>query len=265
MRATGCKTLEGIVITHLHHDHFGGVEKLQEIYGPIPVYEAPSPSFQRSVQLIHGLIERNQLRYFLRLKDVLGPFNPVPEKHDRNIDYLQRGEPRFDFKRDLLARKAEIDDRNEKQVNTNTEGGRRHRASTTRQDTVKHHGDDEKLSGSTSKFQRQSSSTDFDENRSDDVSSWPHKLPPGPAGDMSWLQEELGWDKANQRDLAFNFSFVWEAYVFMNALMRGTYPWIRISAGSRITLKDGSATLVALACQGERMFSSLLTFVLLQY
>lgn len=38
MTAVGCTALDGIVITHLHSDHYGGVEALQRVYGPVPVY-----------------------------------------------------------------------------------------------------------------------------------------------------------------------------------------------------------------------------------
>jgi glyoxylase-like metal-dependent hydrolase (beta-lactamase superfamily II) len=44
MRATGCKTIEKILLTHMHHDHFGGVAGVQSRFGPgIPIFKFPSP------------------------------------------------------------------------------------------------------------------------------------------------------------------------------------------------------------------------------
>jgi len=42
MNKAGCETLKGIIITHWHHDHLGGVPSIQQVFGngnSIPVYK----------------------------------------------------------------------------------------------------------------------------------------------------------------------------------------------------------------------------------
>uniref|UniRef100_A0A7S3PLG6 Metallo-beta-lactamase domain-containing protein n=1 Tax=Aplanochytrium stocchinoi TaxID=215587 RepID=A0A7S3PLG6_9STRA len=42
MKQTGCESLKGIIITHWHHDHLGGVPSIQAEFGmenPIPIYK----------------------------------------------------------------------------------------------------------------------------------------------------------------------------------------------------------------------------------
>eukprot|EP00939_MAST-03C_sp_MAST-3C-sp1_P001959 g1959.t1 len=44
MKETHCDAICGIVITHLHHDHFGGFQRVQDTFGPnIPVYKSEVP------------------------------------------------------------------------------------------------------------------------------------------------------------------------------------------------------------------------------
>jgi len=43
MKAHDITGLDGIVLTHFHHDHFGNIDNLQEQYGPIPVYSGDLP------------------------------------------------------------------------------------------------------------------------------------------------------------------------------------------------------------------------------
>jgi len=40
----GCKHIEGIVLTHAHPDHIGGVEQVRAHFGPMPVYKLPWPT-----------------------------------------------------------------------------------------------------------------------------------------------------------------------------------------------------------------------------
>ncbi|MFK7897600.1 MAG: MBL fold metallo-hydrolase [Myxococcota bacterium] len=39
----GCKEIEGIVLTHAHPDHIGGVNQVRAHFGDIPVYKTPWP------------------------------------------------------------------------------------------------------------------------------------------------------------------------------------------------------------------------------
>jgi glyoxylase-like metal-dependent hydrolase (beta-lactamase superfamily II) len=66
MEEYGVQGLEGLIITHMHHDHYGNIGNLQERYGPVPVYMRPMP--QDSFPLIKGLQERDQLKEFLNQK-----------------------------------------------------------------------------------------------------------------------------------------------------------------------------------------------------
>mmetsp|Transcript_70787 Transcript_70787/g.162285 ORF Transcript_70787/g.162285 Transcript_70787/m.162285 type:complete len:498 (+) Transcript_70787:52-1545(+) len=52
MAHLGVTGLSGIVITHMHHDHFGGVDAIQKLFGPVPVYASRlSAESRESTQL----------------------------------------------------------------------------------------------------------------------------------------------------------------------------------------------------------------------
>ena len=40
----GCREIEGIVLTHAHPDHIGGVNQIREHFGSVPVYKLPWPT-----------------------------------------------------------------------------------------------------------------------------------------------------------------------------------------------------------------------------
>lgn len=40
----GCQEIEGIVLTHAHPDHIGGVNQIRAHYGAVPVYKMPWPT-----------------------------------------------------------------------------------------------------------------------------------------------------------------------------------------------------------------------------
>jgi glyoxylase-like metal-dependent hydrolase (beta-lactamase superfamily II) len=42
----GCREIEGIVLTHAHPDHIGGVEQVRRHFGRVPVYKLPWPKEQ---------------------------------------------------------------------------------------------------------------------------------------------------------------------------------------------------------------------------
>lgn len=46
LAAVGCHEIEGIVLTHAHPDHIGGVNQVREHFGNIPVYKMPWPADQ---------------------------------------------------------------------------------------------------------------------------------------------------------------------------------------------------------------------------
>lgn len=72
----GVEGLDGIVITHMHHDHYGNVGRLQEKYGPVPVYSREFSS--ASFALISELTKRDQLRY-LQGFDGRPRYNPLKD------------------------------------------------------------------------------------------------------------------------------------------------------------------------------------------
>ena len=72
----GVEGLDGIVITHMHHDHYGNVGRLQEKYGPIPVYSRKFSS--ASFALIAELMQRDQIKYLLGSDGCPG-YNPIKD------------------------------------------------------------------------------------------------------------------------------------------------------------------------------------------
>lgn len=58
MSEVGCTGLQMILITHMHGDHFGGVEGLQEKFGPCPVGMLPVPEYQISLFTIKNIKSR---------------------------------------------------------------------------------------------------------------------------------------------------------------------------------------------------------------
>ena len=44
MAQIGCKEIEGIVLTHAHPDHIGGVQQVRKHFGSMPVYKLPWPT-----------------------------------------------------------------------------------------------------------------------------------------------------------------------------------------------------------------------------
>ena len=65
MEAEGCNAIAGIIITHLHHDHYGGVDNLQEVYGPgIPIYKA-AVDYSNHWVTLEALKKKKLLHVFL--------------------------------------------------------------------------------------------------------------------------------------------------------------------------------------------------------
>ena len=64
MKAAGCTEISAIIITHLHHDHYGGIESLQRAHGPgIPVYKSVE---NEPGKIVRALEKRGQLHFFVR-------------------------------------------------------------------------------------------------------------------------------------------------------------------------------------------------------
>ena len=62
MEELGVEGLDGIVITHMHHDHYGNVGRLQDKYGPVPVYSRELS--HRTSPLLSELRRRGQIQHF---------------------------------------------------------------------------------------------------------------------------------------------------------------------------------------------------------
>jgi glyoxylase-like metal-dependent hydrolase (beta-lactamase superfamily II) len=58
MSEVGCTGLSMILITHMHGDHFGGVEGLQKKFGPVRVGMLPVPDHQLSIFTIKNIKSR---------------------------------------------------------------------------------------------------------------------------------------------------------------------------------------------------------------
>ena len=86
MRAVGCTGLDGIVITHLHHDHYGGVQALLDTYGrEVPVYKMRMPMEyfdDGAASLLDGIEARDLERHFLTA-DRRPQFIPYPFPNGR--------------------------------------------------------------------------------------------------------------------------------------------------------------------------------------
>jgi len=87
MEELGVEGLDGIVITHMHHDHYGNVGRLQDKYGPVPVYSRELS--HRTSPLLSELRRRGQIQHFLTL-DGKPLYNPKvdgkPPKLPEDVD-----------------------------------------------------------------------------------------------------------------------------------------------------------------------------------
>ena len=89
MKMTGTESLCAIVITHLHHDHYGGVYSVQKKYGPgIPVYKSEVPDHWWDT--LNAIRKRNLLHRFVRSNGTL-KFHP---KRDLTKSGDNVGDPR---------------------------------------------------------------------------------------------------------------------------------------------------------------------------
>ena len=75
MNALGCEEIAGIIVTHLHHDHFGGIYAVQEAFGPdIPVWKSHVPDHW--FRTYREIERRGLLKRFLREEDGELIFHP---------------------------------------------------------------------------------------------------------------------------------------------------------------------------------------------
>lgn len=87
MAALGVDGLDGIIITHMHHDHYGNVGRLQQKYGAIPVYSRELS--HRTFPLLAELRRRGQIQHFLSWdgKPRYNPkVDPKPPKLPEDLD-----------------------------------------------------------------------------------------------------------------------------------------------------------------------------------
>lgn len=87
MADLGVEGLDGIIITHMHHDHYGNVGRLQAKYGPVPVYSRELR--HETFPLLSELRERGQLKHLVGLdgKPRYNPMiDPVPPKLPADLD-----------------------------------------------------------------------------------------------------------------------------------------------------------------------------------
>lgn len=82
--ATGCTGISAIVITHLHHDHYGGIYAVQESYGPnIPVYKSEVPDHWWG--LVESVKRHGQLDRFVKPDGTLR-FHPKRDIKRRSLN-----------------------------------------------------------------------------------------------------------------------------------------------------------------------------------
>jgi ribonuclease/clavin/mitogillin len=48
MKAAGCERIRGVVLTHGHPDHIGGVQSVLERHGPLPIWKFPYEPFDKA-------------------------------------------------------------------------------------------------------------------------------------------------------------------------------------------------------------------------
>ncbi|CAE8664376.1 unnamed protein product [Polarella glacialis] len=82
MEEFGVDGLDAIVITHMHHDHYGNIGRLQERYGPVPVYTREMS--ENNFPLLQTLRQNGQLEYLLG-SDGMPAFNPKSSLSPRTL------------------------------------------------------------------------------------------------------------------------------------------------------------------------------------
>ncbi|CAJ1339152.1 unnamed protein product, partial [Effrenium voratum] len=86
LKELGVEGLDGIVITHMHHDHYGNVGRLQSKYGPVPVYSRDID--RETFPLLADIRRRGQLQYFVGLdgRPLLNPSDAEPPALPKDVD-----------------------------------------------------------------------------------------------------------------------------------------------------------------------------------
>eukprot|EP01043_Picozoa_sp_COSAG02_P035257 COSAG02_NODE_2513_length_8624_cov_15.389443_1_plen_547_part_00 len=96
MKQVGCEGLCAILITHTHGDHTGGIDALQEEFGPgIPVLKGPVP--KHHVRAMEQIIEHGVLEH---LQDKVRPRDPTWGDSDP-LKWDELGRSRDELKRDF--------------------------------------------------------------------------------------------------------------------------------------------------------------------
>ena len=96
MNALGCEEIAGIIVTHLHHDHFGGIYAVQEAFGPdIPVWKSHVPDHW--FRTYREIERRGLLKRCLREEDGELIFHPKRDLFATKNDDRERDNGAFPF------------------------------------------------------------------------------------------------------------------------------------------------------------------------
>lgn len=89
METYGIEGLSGIIITHLHRDHYGNTHRVQQKYGPVPVYSGDA-DLSCFYPFLQGLEDRGGVQHYLDSSTGQPFWNPKA-KNGRDAPPLPEG------------------------------------------------------------------------------------------------------------------------------------------------------------------------------